>query len=101
MISYYLKGGSEQGDFGSIPDNYPRHSYHINIVSFKSVQTLNEEFTQSSVFYRGENIIFKLKLEVLKKINNCNLLIRINLTKEEILYIYLQQMTIPKELILT
>ena len=77
MVSYYLKGGSAQSDFGSIPKNHPRHSYHKNMASFKSIQTLNEECTESNVFYRGENIIFKLKLDVLKKITNCSLLIRI------------------------
>ena len=88
MIKYYLKGDFNQTSFGELANNIPRNNFHKNFALFEKLTVSDLNHQKTNLFYRQQEIQFSFKINVLKNIQKCDLIIRIGSEdKGEILYI--------------
>ena len=89
MVKKYLKGDDISSEnFGLIPKEHFRNDYHKDVAYFRSALLMDHNGNLNDTFFRNEKLIFEFKIEAIKNVKNCQLIIRIGSNqKGEIIYI--------------
>ena len=88
MVQKYLKGDASSETFGLIPKEHFRNDYHKNMAYFISARLVDCNGNLNETFYRNEKLIFEFKIQAIKRVKNCHLIVQIGSNqKGEISYI--------------
>jgi lipopolysaccharide transport system ATP-binding protein len=85
IVKDYLTGGIEVSEFGDIPADFPRNSYHKNFLKIQNIKLFDESGSVSARFMIQQTIKVTAKFDVMKEIEQAVIIVSFSNTMADMI----------------